>query len=240
MIRLSMPLSFYPFSVSKWSISVDASPKPLEKKHDGHGIARHTLLDPYYADTTPVDQPPLQQQQDSGISEAAARKMAQNAHELLASIRRRHVQLAKYMQKFNGYKANPLGGAMCADLGEKIHQMALLIRTQQNQLKDIVDEYEQHYQQTSSSPPSLSSSRSDSMGSVGWDQDQQKENEQVVESPPTTNWLATIRMTVFKEVIDFTAHDLKRIEQSSLLTRFPQPDQKQSQQQSCPTTVSIC
>ncbi|KAJ2078704.1 hypothetical protein H4R24_004283 [Coemansia sp. RSA 988] len=224
-----MPLSFYPFSASKWSISVDATSDPLVKKDD-HSIAQHTLPDPYY--NTTVYQP-----QDSGLSEASAREMAQNAHELLASIRRRHVQLAKYMQKFNGYKANPLGGAMCADLGEKIHQMALLIRTQQNQLKDIVDEYEQCSEQASS-PPSLSSSRSDSMASVDWDQ--QRENDQVVESPPTTNWLATIRMTVFKEVIDFTAHDLKRIEQSSLLTRFPQSVQNQSQQLSCPTTVSIC
>ncbi|PIA15706.1 hypothetical protein COEREDRAFT_81836 [Coemansia reversa NRRL 1564] len=213
-----MPLSFYPYLGSKWSIPVAAaSSDPREKKDDD--MARHTLLDPYYSGTTVVDQP-WEQQQDSSISESAARKMAQNAHELLASIRRRHVQLANYMQKFNNYKANPLGGAMCADLGEKIHQMALLIRTQQNQLKDIVDTYEQRYQQTS--PPSLTSTRSDSIRSVGCEQEAQKENEHVVESPPTTNWLATIRMAVFKEVIDFTAHDIKRIEQSSLLEEFPQ------------------
>ncbi|KAJ2609209.1 hypothetical protein H4S08_004144 [Coemansia sp. RSA 1365] len=223
MIRLSMPLSFYPYLGSKWSIPVASD--STEKKDD---MTRHTLLDPYYTGSTVEEE--TRQQEDSSISESAAKKMAQNAHELLASIRRRHVQLANYMQKFNNYKANPLGGAMCADLGEKIHQMALLIRTQQNQLKDIVDSYEQRY----SSPASLSSTRSDSMGSGGWEQE---ENEHVVESPPTTNWLATIRMAVFKEVIDFTAHDIKRIEQSSLLENFPQPTRKQNQHLS--STVSI-
>ncbi|KAJ2159672.1 hypothetical protein GGF46_002844 [Coemansia sp. RSA 552] len=102
-------------------------------------------------------------------NEEYTRAQAQKAHDLLKSIRRRHVQLEQYLKSFNMYRANPLGGAMCAEVEDKIHQMALLIRTQQNQVRHIVDEYDQCL----ASPSSFASSRSDSLdGLLAWDEPQ--------------------------------------------------------------------
>ncbi|KAJ1805103.1 hypothetical protein LPJ77_004412 [Coemansia sp. RSA 2523] len=125
----------------------------------------------------------------SELSFSDPMEQAMLAHDLLASIRRRHTQLVRYLQAFNTFKANPLGGAMCAEIEEKIHQMALLIRTQQQQLKSIV-------------------------------QFEEEEKEEC-EVPPASNWLAMIRVTVLKEVVEFSGNELERIERMPLLLKYP-------------------
>ncbi|KAJ2850660.1 hypothetical protein IWW36_001704 [Coemansia brasiliensis] len=170
-----MPLSLYPFSVS-------TTQPTMQTKELQPSLSHHPLYGSYLSEPQPE---PSQQ--------------AQKAHELLAGIRRRHVQLARFLQSFNVHKANPLGGAMCAELEDKIHQMALLIRTQQQQLKSIVCLYDDEQ-----------SSGSDDE----WQQEEFKDS-------PVTNWMATIRMAVLKQVVDFSTFELPRIERSPLLLRYP-------------------
>ncbi|KAJ2583721.1 hypothetical protein IWW49_005219 [Coemansia sp. RSA 1797] len=67
--------------------------------------------------------------------------------------------------------------------------MALLIRTQQQQLKSIV-------------------------------QFEEEEKEEC-EVPPASNWLAMIRVTVLKEVVEFSGNELERIERMPLLLKYP-------------------
>ncbi|KAJ1783813.1 hypothetical protein LPJ59_006491 [Coemansia sp. RSA 2399] len=145
------------------------------------------------------------------ISSPDAQIMADSAHELLESMRHRHLQLARFFQAFNEYKANPLGGAMCADMEEKIHQLALLLRRQQRQLSAVMATVEGTY---------VNGGHIGQHYLYGSDLEQPLEEEEVA-APPATNWLATIRVTVLKEVIDFTVSEQKRIEQSELLTRYP-------------------
>ncbi|KAJ1727171.1 hypothetical protein LPJ61_004716 [Coemansia biformis] len=142
-------------------------------------------------------------------SEDVLRAQAQTAHELLASIRRRHVRLGRFLEAFNTYKANPLGGAMCAEVEERIHQMALLIRAQQNQLKHIIYEYEHGPADCALPMPAVATTPAADYGPCD------------AQSLPITNWLATVRVAVLKEVISFSINDLDRIEQSPLLVRFP-------------------
>ncbi|KAJ2781564.1 hypothetical protein H4R18_002796 [Coemansia javaensis] len=155
------------------------------------------------------------------VSEDELRLQAQKAHELLASIRRRHAQLGRFLEDFNMHKANPLGGPMCAEIEEKIHQLGLLIRAQQIQLKHIVDEYELGpcappppcyvryegaVEAAAAGPDAPPSSPAASFDST---------------SLPITNWLAVIRLAVLKEVVTFSIQDIDRIERSPLLARFP-------------------
>ncbi|KAJ2654957.1 hypothetical protein IW148_006220 [Coemansia sp. RSA 1199] len=165
-----MPLSEYSFTTSNKLAaqpSVRATPT----------VSHHPLFGAYLTSEIPCTDPCEQ---------------AMLAHDLLASIRRRHTQLVRYLQAFNTFKANPLGGAMCAEIEEKIHQMALLIRTQQQQLKSIVCEF-----------------------------DDKAEKEKEDEVPPASNWLAMIRVTVLKEVVEFSGNELARIERLPLLTKYP-------------------
>ncbi|KAI8322997.1 hypothetical protein GQ54DRAFT_126117 [Martensiomyces pterosporus] len=155
---------------------------------------------------------------------------AHKAHELLSSIRDRHTQLARFLQEHRMHKANPLGGAMCQYIEHKIHQLALLIRTQQTELKRIVDSYENLHAHPV--PVSRSSSIKD------WEEVQSRSADAF--TPPKEeqpgdasqkqqqddtaqrggSWLATMRVTILKEVIDFSTNDLKRIEESPLLAGF--------------------
>ncbi|KAJ2658314.1 hypothetical protein IWW48_004080 [Coemansia sp. RSA 1200] len=162
--------------------------------------------------------------------------LAAKAHEMLESMRHRHRQLARFLQAFNAFKANPLGGAMCSEMEEKIHQMALLIRTQQHQLTAIVDIFECDDENGSAADVDCSRCSSSLLSSLSNDSNmevttehrlnKQKPVDTTNAAPPppataTTNWLATIRVSVLREVIDFSVTEVKRIEQSRLLTRYP-------------------
>ncbi|KAJ1796392.1 hypothetical protein LPJ56_007183, partial [Coemansia sp. RSA 2599] len=154
-----------------------------------------------------------------GALDAAENFQAFQAQELLRSIRRRHLQLGRFLQQFNEFKMNPLCGAMCADLEDKIHQMALLIRSQQRQLKHMVDAYDQQLVRSASALSRSSSTLEE------WEEEMhaRSASPQPLENldAPVTNWMATIRVTVLKEVIDFSTNDLKRIETSPLLAVRP-------------------
>ncbi|KAJ2683891.1 hypothetical protein GGH99_004222 [Coemansia sp. RSA 1285] len=171
------------------------------------------------------------------ITSPQAAVLAAKAHEMLESMRHRHRQLARFLQAFNAFKANPLGGAMCSEMEEKIHQMALLIRTQQHQLTAIVGIFECHGAEDDendgsavgfgSTSSSLLSNASNTEATADHRLSKQKPVDTTTGAPPpatapaTTNWLATIRVSVLREVIDFSVTEVKRIEQCRLLTRYP-------------------
>ncbi|KAJ2550323.1 hypothetical protein EV175_004114 [Coemansia sp. RSA 1933] len=232
----SMTLSLHPFSAARWITSQPTSPSPSifgsgqsNGPTSGGTITNDHPEPQSKAATTPAAQNATDTSLALGIitsnsnsnsnnrsgvvnytvpfPSADAEVIAANVHEVLESMRHRHIQLMRFFQAFNEYKANPLGGAMCSDMEEKIHQLALLIRRQQNQvlalmcLVEGVDEKDMYVPKYSL--------------------DGEVEQPVVDTTPPATNWLATIRMTVLNEVIDFTVNDLKRIEQSELLTKYP-------------------
>ncbi|KAJ2494390.1 hypothetical protein GGI11_008868, partial [Coemansia sp. RSA 2049] len=168
------------------------------------------------------------------IASPQAAVLAAKAHEMLESMGHRHRQLARFLQAFNAFKANPLGGAMCSEMEEKIHQMALLIRTQQHQLTAIVGIFECHDDEDDGSAAVGGFGHSSSLLPNDSNTDaaaehrrlrKQKPVDSTTGAPPpataaatTTNWLATIRVSVLREVIDFSVTEVKRIEQCRLLT----------------------
>ncbi|KAJ2849649.1 hypothetical protein J3B02_003770, partial [Coemansia erecta] len=138
-----MTLSFYPIRASKWKVPVTANNfGPTAENKKPSEAAPLVLRQGTVADLG--HQQPLLIGSCAGDDAVDAEHwQALEAQELLRSIRSRHQQLARFLQQFNEFKMNPLCGAMCADLEDKIHQMALLIRSQQAQLKRIVDAYDQ-------------------------------------------------------------------------------------------------
>ncbi|KAJ1895566.1 hypothetical protein LPJ66_004517 [Kickxella alabastrina] len=146
------------------------------------------------------------------------------AYDLLDSIRGRQNQLGRYLQEFSTFKSNPLGSAMCNNLEDKIHQMALLISRQQVELKRIIDKYDQSLVRSESTTSRVSSLEE-------WEEEMQTKKFTLLpgcaelqnQEAPVTNWLSTSRMSTLKEVIEFSANDLKRIEASSLFTKYPPP-----------------
>ncbi|KAJ2355333.1 hypothetical protein GGF43_002743 [Coemansia sp. RSA 2618] len=206
-----MPLSHYAFSPSRWPSQSTLVGAPSSEP----SVSHHPLFGAYYTGDMLGKE---------SMRDDTAREQAQIAHDLLASVRRRQTQLARFLQAYSTHKANPLGGAMCAELEEKIHQMALLIRTQQQQLKCIVDEHD--------GPCSDVSSEGEA--------DDAGEAEVPEGSPPVSNWLATIRMAVLKEVVEFSSFEQARIEESKLLTKYPASGLgRQQQHQFSPLSPSI-
>ncbi|KAJ1995530.1 hypothetical protein GGI25_001098 [Coemansia spiralis] len=188
----SMTLSLHPFSAARW-VAAPQAPTPTP--------ATQAVFGRYYT-LPPADskQPPSAPQ--CAIPSPQAEAHARKAHELIESMQHRYIQLSRFLQAYNAFKANPLGGPMCAEMEEKIHQLALLLRTQQQQLKRIVGSYEDV-----------------------------AEEEEAAEAP-VTDWLATIRVAVLREVVDFSTNELKRIEQSALLARYPRSSPKLARQPS--------
>ncbi|KAJ1666854.1 hypothetical protein IW140_002489 [Coemansia sp. RSA 1813] len=231
----SMTLSLHPFSAASWitpqtppstSSSDEQPPNPIFGRYyagptSGGAISSDPATvhskQPATSVTVASSQNAFGSSPDCdsnvNILSPQAEALAAKAHKLLESMRHRHVHLARFLQAFNAFQANPLGGAMCSEMEEKIHQMALLIRTQGHQLKTIVDVFEANHDNASSFSDCSSFMSDDPYSSF--------EQQPVDTTPPTTNWLATIRVSVLREVIDFFANDLKRIEQSRLLKMYP-------------------
>ncbi|KAJ2704191.1 hypothetical protein FB645_003495 [Coemansia sp. IMI 203386] len=211
-----MSLSFYPLRTSKWKVPVTANglgPSAQKKVASPEAVPLPLLrqstvadLGPHFPQSILIDSCPTDD--DSMDTDNF---QALQARELLKSLRSRHQQLARFLQQFNEFKMNPLCGAMCADLEDKIHQMALLIRSQQVQLKDMVDAYDQRLERSTSTGSSM----------VEWEEEMKAPQPLEKLDAPVTNWLATIRVSVLKEVIDFSANELQRIEASSLLAKCP-------------------
>ncbi|KAJ1720703.1 hypothetical protein LPJ53_004699 [Coemansia erecta] len=144
---------------------------------------------------------------------------ALKAHSLLSSIHTRHQHLGRFLQEYNAFKANPLGGAMCQTIEDKIHQMALLIRGQQTELKQIIDEYD-------------GMGRSESTHSRVSSFEQLAELEEAEEErraslpelslePAPANWMASNRAMVLREVVSFSTDELPHIEKSQMLEKYP-------------------
>ncbi|KAJ2724027.1 hypothetical protein GGI07_002232 [Coemansia sp. Benny D115] len=151
---------------------------------------------------------------------------AMECYDLMASLQERSRQLSYLLHQFGQHKANPLGGAMCADLETRIHHLALLIRGQQLHLKQLVDEYNANLFPRSSSTRSRCSSLEEY-----WEEEVSSSPTRTLpgssvigsQDVPVVNWLATTRMAILKEVVDFTCVDLKDIESSLLFIMYPRP-----------------
>ncbi|KAJ1942361.1 hypothetical protein EC988_006511 [Linderina pennispora] len=121
--------------------------------------------------------------------------LAKRAGALLKGIHARYRQLCVHSMKLQSFKANPLGGAMCEDIEYKMHQMALMIRSQMHDLARVEAEF-------SELPLDV------------------LREQQLKRDVPSFNEPSAIRNTILKEVIEFYGNDLPRIEQSSLLKGF--------------------
>ncbi|KAJ2003488.1 hypothetical protein GGI04_002003 [Coemansia thaxteri] len=150
---------------------------------------------------------------------------SKKARELVASIHARIARLGAFLQSHSFYKSNPLGGAMCAEYEYRIHQMTLLICTQKAELKRIMSDFEERRLTRTASTRSGSSSLED------WEEVRAQSaaatppaNDSAAacsDSQPPANNLATIRINLLKEVIEFSTTELKRIESSPLLAVRP-------------------
>ncbi|KAJ2767882.1 hypothetical protein IWQ56_003156, partial [Coemansia nantahalensis] len=126
MVRPGLMFSPYLPAFPRWIASAPRAPVPEAPRHSPF---------PSFLASRMADPGPM-------ASDDALCTQAQTAHELLASIRLRHVRLTNLLNTLGTHRANPLGGAMCATIADKIHQLCLLIRAQQNQLKNIIHDYE--------------------------------------------------------------------------------------------------
>ncbi|KAJ1862992.1 hypothetical protein LPJ73_000631 [Coemansia sp. RSA 2703] len=144
---------------------------------------------------------------------------ALKAHSLLESIHNRHQHLGRFLQEYNAFKANPLGGAMCQTIEDKIHQMALLIRGQQTELKQIIDEYD-----------GLTRSESTHSRVSSFEQLAELEEQEELRrsslpelslEPAPVNWMASNRAMVLREVVSFSTNELPHIEKSPMLEKYP-------------------
>ncbi|KAJ2762245.1 hypothetical protein H4S06_000767 [Coemansia sp. BCRC 34490] len=255
----SMTLSLHPFSATRWIAAQESAthappalpsdqqaPNTVFGRHyagaatSGNGIGSEQQPADCWLPRSAAEDAATTTAMAGGarmdIASPQAAVLAAKAHEMLESMGHRHRQLARFLQAFNAFKANPLGGAMCSEMEEKIHQMALLIRTQQHQLTAIVGIFECHDDESDGSA-AVGSGHSSSLLSNDSNTDaaaelrclrKQKPVDSTTGIPPpatpaatTTNWLATIRVSVLREVIDFSVTEVKRIEQCRLLTRYP-------------------
>ncbi|KAJ2890046.1 hypothetical protein GGI21_006326 [Coemansia aciculifera] len=154
---------------------------------------------------------------------------AQEAHKIVLSIERRYARLLKLMQVLNFHSQNPLGGAMCAEYQNRIHQMALLINGEITNLKRMVGECELRLTRSASSQSRSSSlaadweeihalSNSSSCCYGDDDDDTAAANEGSnratrAESPPANN-LSTIRFRLLSDVNTFFTTELAHIKAS--------------------------
>ncbi|KAJ1933117.1 hypothetical protein FBU59_006142 [Linderina macrospora] len=120
---------------------------------------------------------------------------AARAKALLKSIHARYRQLCKLSMRLQSFKANPLGGAMCEDIEYRMHQLALMIRSQMRDLARVEAEFAE----------------------LPLDELRQKLLQREV---PSFNESSAIRNTILKEVIEFYTNDVPRIEQSSMFQGF--------------------
>ncbi|KAJ2785752.1 hypothetical protein GGI15_001812 [Coemansia interrupta] len=144
---------------------------------------------------------------------------ALKAHSLLSSIHTRHQHLGRFLQEYNAFKANPLCGAMCQTLEDKIHQMALLIRGQQTELKQIIAEYDSGLVRSEST-----SSRVSSFEQLAELEEMEERRGNLPElslEPAPTNWMASNRAMVLREVVSFSTDELPHIEKSRMLEKYP-------------------
>ncbi|KAJ2071936.1 hypothetical protein GGI09_009199, partial [Coemansia sp. S100] len=85
--------------------------------------------------------------EDNGSSTSLASTLwdasqAQEARGVVSAMEARYAQLSRLMGALSYYGQNPLGGAMCAEYENKVHQMALLIDGQITKLRRMVSECE--------------------------------------------------------------------------------------------------
>ncbi|KAJ2704287.1 hypothetical protein H4R19_005252 [Coemansia spiralis] len=184
-------LMFSPLlSLPRWIVPAPLCPAPE--------APNHSTFPGFLTAQMPDDMGPM-------ASEETLRAQAQTAHELLASIRLRHVRLTSLLNTLGTYRANPLGGAMCTEIAHRIHQLCLLIRAQQNQLKNIIHDYE--HGPVDCTVPAAPAAAADGAACNA-------------QPAPVVNWMEAARHALLAEVTQFCT-DLPHIEKSSLLARFP-------------------
>lgn len=173
-----------------------------------------------------VDEYSFEHKQYQEYTPDYASEQAKRACEIIRSIRSRHARLEAFMRDCNFYKTNPLGGPMCTQLEEKINQLALLIHSQQKELKQIIEEYELATtivpcnDTPNSSLADWEEAQSQASAPTHTDEDESEPEEE--DSPIFNNndWLKISRVVVLRDVVEFFSIDLVQIESSPLLTRF--------------------
>ncbi|KAJ2754189.1 hypothetical protein H4R27_002123 [Coemansia aciculifera] len=158
---------------------------------------------------------------DNGSSTSLASTLwdasqAQEARDVVSSMEARYAHLSTLMRALNYYGQNPLGGAMCADYENRIHQTALLINGQITKLRRMVGECELRLTRSISSQ-----SRSSSL--ADWEEVRAMSNDYNNDDPPMSasnsdlppaNTLKEIRLRLLTGVSQFFNIELPHVKAS--------------------------
>ncbi|KAJ2244243.1 hypothetical protein GGI13_006302 [Coemansia sp. RSA 455] len=163
--------------------------------------------------------------EDNGSSTSLASTLwdasqAQEARGVVSAMEIRYAQLSRLMGALSYYGQNPLGGAMCAEYENKVHQMALLIDGQITKLRRMVSECELRLTRSISSQ-SRSSSLADweEVRAMSVDYNNDDDNDNAPKSAsnadlPRANSLKEIRLRLLTEVSQFFHIELPHIKAS--------------------------